>query len=986
MNWLLVNKFGFNPDLYNGTAGNNLALQLVMDGLKLQPANPSMLEGRDAILLADQILTGGANQQEIWTAFARRGMGLSAFDGGSGNAINVVEAFDVPVFGTGQTVTVSINAASISENGGATTATISRSGPTDSALIVSLLTSDSGEAIAVPPVVNIPAGQSSVTFQIVAVDDTVADGTQTVIITPLAPGFDSVTDTVDVLDDETPALTLAISAASIREDGGPRATFGTVTRNTPTDEDLVVFLTSHDQSEAVMTSIVPARSTFGELTSLNDDRGSQTNVGTSTASALAGQVNPDGVIRLSVTGFDDFGFDGTHLQAGGYELFVRVGTGVFPSPFDPNNFTFRRTDSLTPGTLDFFSFAGLTPGVPFIAWINNNIGSGTPDTVLGDFASFPSVTPPVLSAVLIPAGQSSATFPIGTPNELLPDGTQTVAIMATAPGFASGTDTLDVEEVDNVKIVRALRRREHRAAAGPGDHPQQPHHQCQSVSASWSMPRCATREAGRIRAPCATRAKLNVERWVPGVVVENNVLAFNGAGGISFSGDAEHRQQSAGGQSPSAGSSTTRSSARSAPRRAWASQIQDNASPTVLNNIVSRLAVGVSISADSRHHRARRHAVSSRTPRTPTRRHPSAWEASTWIWTCSRRTIPLFRNPSLGDFTLVEGSLAIDSSIDSLSDRPELVAVTQPLGISQSPILAPELDQLGRLRIDNPLVASPPGLGFNVFKDRGALERLGSRHRRSFGCDDLGRQLGQFGGRVHRVAVRSAQHSVHRRPSPRRREPLRRPTLFRTAGTITFLPGQTTQLVTVSVVGDQMDEDDETFFLNLVNAGAGAAITDFLGQATIVDDDNAPTLSVTDQSVFEGRLAGPGQRRAGALAVDSQRTQGDGRLQYGRRHGQQRQRLRVGRRKRDLYAGHLHRGPDHADPRRQERRGQRDVLPESRQSGQRHAGARPGDDHDPRRRCHGDHQRCDRHRRQHWFCECCLHRQPRQGAPAARSR
>ncbi|MFO0870719.1 MAG: M36 family metallopeptidase [Pirellulales bacterium] len=96
MNWLLIDKYGFSPDLYHGNGGNNLALQLVMDGLKLQGTNPSYLDARDAILAADVVLTGGQNHAEIWTAFARRGMGVSASDGGGSNATTVTEAFDVP--------------------------------------------------------------------------------------------------------------------------------------------------------------------------------------------------------------------------------------------------------------------------------------------------------------------------------------------------------------------------------------------------------------------------------------------------------------------------------------------------------------------------------------------------------------------------------------------------------------------------------------------------------------------------------------------------------------------------------------------------------------------------------------------------------------------------------------------------------------------------------------------------------------------------
>jgi hypothetical protein len=101
MNWLLIDRYGYNPTISGGytgpgSAGNVLTLQLVMDALKLQPANPSFLDGRDAILLADQVLTGGANQDLIWQAFARRGMGFSASDGGSADALTVSEAFDLP--------------------------------------------------------------------------------------------------------------------------------------------------------------------------------------------------------------------------------------------------------------------------------------------------------------------------------------------------------------------------------------------------------------------------------------------------------------------------------------------------------------------------------------------------------------------------------------------------------------------------------------------------------------------------------------------------------------------------------------------------------------------------------------------------------------------------------------------------------------------------------------------------------------------------
>ena len=69
-------------------------------------------------------------------------------------------------------------------------------------------------------------------------------------------------------------------------------------------------------------------------------------------------------------------------------------------------------------------------------------------------------------------------------------------------------------------------------------------------------------------------------------------------------------------------------------------------------------------------------------------------------------------------------SRVIDSSVDSLEDRTELVTVKEPVGIARSPILAPNFDVLGQLRIDDPRVEPPEGFGRNVFKDRGAIDRV----------------------------------------------------------------------------------------------------------------------------------------------------------------------------------------------------------------------------------------------------------------------
>ncbi len=79
--WALVKEYGFDPNPYDGTGGNNIAIQLVMDGMKLQACNPGFIDGRDAIIAADLINNNGANECLIWEVFARRGLGWEASQG-----------------------------------------------------------------------------------------------------------------------------------------------------------------------------------------------------------------------------------------------------------------------------------------------------------------------------------------------------------------------------------------------------------------------------------------------------------------------------------------------------------------------------------------------------------------------------------------------------------------------------------------------------------------------------------------------------------------------------------------------------------------------------------------------------------------------------------------------------------------------------------------------------------------------------------------
>jgi hypothetical protein len=62
----------------NQCPGNRRWIQLLFDSFLLDPTNPTMVDARNSMLAADQMRFGGANQSQLWLAFARRGLGRFA--------------------------------------------------------------------------------------------------------------------------------------------------------------------------------------------------------------------------------------------------------------------------------------------------------------------------------------------------------------------------------------------------------------------------------------------------------------------------------------------------------------------------------------------------------------------------------------------------------------------------------------------------------------------------------------------------------------------------------------------------------------------------------------------------------------------------------------------------------------------------------------------------------------------------------------------
>ena len=94
----LTNTIGAD-DIDLTTGANNLALQLVLDGLKMSPLDPTFGQMRDSILAADVALTGGVNHDAIWRAASRRGLGYSSESdllGAGSQTPQISPSYDMP--------------------------------------------------------------------------------------------------------------------------------------------------------------------------------------------------------------------------------------------------------------------------------------------------------------------------------------------------------------------------------------------------------------------------------------------------------------------------------------------------------------------------------------------------------------------------------------------------------------------------------------------------------------------------------------------------------------------------------------------------------------------------------------------------------------------------------------------------------------------------------------------------------------------------
>ena len=330
-------------------------------------------------------------------------MTVSDDDGGSNQ-----QQFSVTV-GAPPSLELSIDRSSVAEDAGANAATIAvkRIGFDPSiALSVSLSSNDTTE-LQLPSSVSIPAGQSSITVPVQAIDDALLDGTVRVLLTASAGSIVSNSVAVDVLDREK--LLVSLSPSIVSENAGAGAATLSVSRsNTDIGQSITVQLSSSDTSEANLPSsvVIPAGSTS---------------------------------ITVGVDAIDDALFDGSQIAiltaaSAGYESAT---VSIVVTDYQPLSLVLQSNEvnEENPSqrtTLAEISIRSPAPtgGVTFL------LVASQPNQL---------IVPPT---VHIPAGAMMASFPVTAVDDFVPQGRRIVRITSTGDGVISAAVDIAITDDD----------------------------------------------------------------------------------------------------------------------------------------------------------------------------------------------------------------------------------------------------------------------------------------------------------------------------------------------------------------------------------------------------------------------------------------------------------------------------------------------------------------------------------------------------------
>lgn len=308
------------------------------------------------------------------------------------------------------TLTASASPSTFSETAGASASvlTVSRNTTDNTNPVTVTIGLSATSRLTAPTTLTIPAGATSATADLSAIDNEVVDGLETVVINVAADGFVSGATSIMITDNEN-ALTVSISVGTVTESAGVEAATVTITRDTSTVEDLTVTLTSGDSSVVTVpaTVVIPAGSisVTVPLTIVDDNL-----------------VEPNAVVEITAS------------AAG----FVTDSATITVTDDDV------ATLSVSASPATFSESAG--PSAAVLTVTRNTTDNSEALTITLTSGDTGVVTVPATAT--IPAGETSVTVPLTIINDELVEADAVVSIQAAATGFTPVTINLTVTDDD----------------------------------------------------------------------------------------------------------------------------------------------------------------------------------------------------------------------------------------------------------------------------------------------------------------------------------------------------------------------------------------------------------------------------------------------------------------------------------------------------------------------------------------------------------
>lgn len=313
--------------------------------------------------------------------------------------------------------------------------------------------------------------------------------------------------------------------------------------------------------------------------------------------------------------------------------------------------------------------------------------------------------------------------------------------------------------------------------------------------------------------------------------------------------------------------------------------ISGGSSPTLLNNVIANAETGISLTGDNGGFISGGNSYYKNTNNTDT---GVSLGQSAQVLTTSES---VFVDPANFVFAPASGSRIIDSSIDSLPDRASLTTVRNALGISPSPVLAPIYDVNGQLRVDDPDVEPPSGLGERIFKDRGGFDRGDMEGPRVTLLQPYAPGIGLDAGRATVLGTRPDAFEIQLvdglAPSDTVPGTGIKDSSVSTSSLILFRNGQplvegthyrfaynpSTNVIRLTPIAGSW-EDNSTYLIRMVDgsdaivqAGAGTVYPDG-AKLTVVDSLNQPTVFEYETGLIVDFLAGLNATTADGISLN----------------------------------------------------------------------------------------------------------------------